>query len=88
MNRASHSKSSYSTSSKQVIELNSDLITEDESIWLRELVMSPLVWMYDTKLTAVNIVDSQYLQKSLVNDKVFSLNLKVEISMLDMSQRL
>jgi hypothetical protein len=88
MNRASHSKSSYSTSSKHVIELNSDLITEDESIWLRELVMSPLVWMYDTELTAVNIVDSQYLQKSLVNDKVFSLNLKVEISMLDMSQRL
>lgn len=88
MNRGSHSKSSYHTASSQVIELNSDLLTDTESVWLRELIMSPLVWMYDTELTAVNIVDSAYIQKSLINDKVFSLNLKVEISMQDKSQRL
>jgi hypothetical protein len=84
----SHSKSDYFTQANERITLNSNNITEAESEWLKELVMSPRVWMYDGTLKAVNITSSAYEVKKAVNDKVFNLTLEIETSFPDKSQRL
>lgn len=85
---ASHSNSDYFTQSTERITLNSNLITEAEAEWLKELLMSPRVWMYDGTLKAVNITTSQYEQKTHAVDKAFNLTLEVTTSIPDKSQRL
>jgi len=67
--------------------LNSNFITESEADWLKELIGSNYVWMYDGSLKAVNIKTSEYERRYHVNDKVFNLTLEVEISYNDKSQR-
>jgi hypothetical protein len=84
----SHSKSDYFTQANERITLNSNNITEAESEWLKELLMSPRVWMYDGTLKAVNITSSAYEVRKAVNDKVFNLTLEIETSFPDKSQRL
>ena len=83
-----HSKSNYYTEANERITLNSNNITEAEAIWLKELVMSPRVWLYDGTLKAVNITTSQYEERKHINDKVFNLQLEIETSIPDKSQRL
>jgi len=85
---AAHSNSDFFTQSTERITLNSNLLTEAEAEWLKELLMSPRVWMYDGTLKAVNILTSQYEQKTHINDKAFNLTLEVTTSIPDKSQRL
>jgi hypothetical protein len=84
----SFNNSQYYTEAQQRITLNSDLITEAESVWLRELVMSPRVWIYDDALYTVNITDSEYEQRYHINDKAFNLTIEAELSFPDKVQRL
>jgi hypothetical protein len=84
----SFNNSQYYTEAQQRITLNSDLITEEESVWLRELVMSPRVWLYDDALYTVNITDTEYQQRYHINDKAFNLTIEAEISFPDKVQRL
>jgi hypothetical protein len=81
-----HSKSDYYNLMSQITTLNSDFITETEAIWLKELINSPRVWMYDTQLIPINIRTSEYEQKYHINDKVFNLTLQVEHSFIDKAQ--
>ena len=83
-----HSKSDYYTEANERITLNTDLLTEAEAIWLKELVMSPRVWMYDGVLKAVNITSTQYEERKHINDKAFNLTLEITTSIPDKSQRL
>ena len=85
---SAHSNSDYFTQSTERITLNSNLLTEAEAEWLKELLMSPRVWMYDGSLKAVNILTSQYEQKTHIVDKAFNLTLEVTTSIPDKSQRL
>jgi hypothetical protein len=66
--------------------LNSNNITEVEAEWLKQLINSPRVWMYDTALVPINIATSDYEQRYHVNDKVFNLTLEVEHSFVDKAQ--
>jgi len=84
----SHNKTDFYTDSVQRTTLNSNLISEVEAVWLRELIMSPRVWMYDGSLKAINIATSEYEQRYHVNDKVFNLTLEVEHTFADKSQRI
>ena len=84
----SFNNSQYYTESQQRITLNSDFITEAESVWLRELVMSPRVWLYDDALYTVNIMDTEYEQRYHINDKAFNLTIEAELSFPDKVQRL
>jgi hypothetical protein len=85
---SAHSNSDFFTQANERLTLNSNLITEAEAEWLKELLMSPRVWMYDGTLKAVNIQTSQYEQKTHVVDKAFNLTLEVTTSIPDKSQRL
>jgi len=84
--RSVHSKSDYYNEMTQVTTLNSDFITEAEAVWLKELINSPRVWMYDTALIPINVRTSDYEQKYHINDKVFNLTLEVEHSFIDKAQ--
>jgi RNAse (barnase) inhibitor barstar len=84
--RLEHSKSDYYNEMTQRTTLNSNFITEAEAVWLKQLINSPRVWMYDTELIPINIVTSDYEQKYHINDKVFNLTLEVEHSFIDKAQ--
>jgi hypothetical protein len=85
-NRLEHSKSDYYNEMTQRTTLNSNFITEAEAVWLKELINSPRVWMYDTEIIPINIITSDYEQKYHINDKVFNLTLEVEHSFIDKAQ--
>jgi hypothetical protein len=86
--RLAHSKSDYYNEMTQVTTLNSDFITEAEAVWLKQLINSPRVWMYDTELIPINVRTSDYEQRYHINDKVFNLTLEVEHSFIDKAQAL
>jgi hypothetical protein len=72
----------------QVTTLNSNFITEEEAQWLKQLINSPRVWMFDTQLIPINVRTSEYEQKYHINDKAFNLTLEVEHSFIDKAQAL
>jgi hypothetical protein len=87
-NRLDHAKSDYYNEMTQVTTLNSNFITEKEAQWLKQLINSPRVWMFDTQLIPINVRTSAYEQKYHINDKVFNLTLEVEHSFIDKAQAL
>jgi hypothetical protein len=72
----------------QLTTLNSNFISEEEAQWLKQLINSPRVWMFDTQLIPINVRTSEYEQKYHINDKVFNLTLEVEHSFIDKAQAL
>jgi hypothetical protein len=84
----SFSNVQYYEESKQKLTIFSNWITDTESIWLRELVESPVVYLWDgTTLQAVNITNAMYEEKKWINDKMFNLQLDIEFSFVDKKQR-
>ena len=81
--KSSHALSNYHNEDKTSYVLNSNYLTEEEAEWLTELVNSPLVWLYDGEIKAVTIKNTEYEERLHVNDKVFNLNLEVEVSLYD-----
>lgn len=66
--------SQYETILDDTITINSDWITEAESIWLEQLVTSPDVYIYDgSNLVSVNITDSAYQTKYEASQQLFNL---------------
>jgi hypothetical protein len=86
---SARSTSNYNTEIMQKITLNSNWITEEESVWLKELVTSPSIWLLDDGvLKAINITNTDYSVKTLLNDKVFNLTIECDLSFVDKVQRL
>jgi hypothetical protein len=86
---SARSTSNYNTEIMQKITLNSNWITEEESVWLKELVASPSIWLLDDGvLKAINITNTDYSVKTLLNDKVFNLTIECDLSFVDKVQRL
>ena len=78
----------FDTQIKTIQTLNSNWITDLEATWLEQLLTSPDVYMeVGTQLQAVNITDSSYLQKKVVNDQLFNLTVTIEKSFLKHKQR-
>lgn len=78
----------YNTSIKDKLTLNSDWITEVEATWLEQLIASPEVyWDNNDELWAVNITNSAYEKKKKVNDLIFNLTIEVEITQKRFTQR-
>ena len=78
----------FDTQIKTIQTLNSNWITDTESAWLEQLLTSPDIYFeIGTQLHAVNIIDSSYLQKKVVNDQLFNLTVTIEKSFLKHRQR-
>jgi hypothetical protein len=85
-----HQRRAYYTETGQTLTLRSDWITEAESVWLRELFDSPVIFMEDPddniiSITDINIMD--YTEKQATVDKIFNLELEVSFSFDNYRQR-
>lgn len=84
----SFSNTQFYGESKEKLTLFSNWITDGESIWLRELVESPVVYIWDGSiLRSCNITNTTYDEKKWVNDKMFNLQLDLEFAFVDKVQR-
>jgi hypothetical protein len=73
-------KTNYYTKFTDTIQINSDGLTDEEWIGLKELVLSPVVMMeYGATYIPVNIKETNYEEKQYVNDRqLSSLSLTLE----------
>lgn len=73
-NRMSRGLNQYETILDDTITINSDWITEAESIWLEQLVTSPDVYIYEGgNLVSVNITNANYETKYVASQQLFNL---------------
>ena len=88
-NTYSHERSNFFNSSKQRYTLNSGYVNSETSLWLKELVQSPLVYMIiNNQFVAVNILTTEYQAKSTIKEKLFNVTMEVELSADTKRQRL
>lgn len=69
-------------------ELTTDWISEDESLWLMELIESPVVYFYDSlyyyRCIVTSPVESE--RKTIDNSVLFNLTITIELSMKEWRQ--
>jgi len=84
----SFSNTQFYGESKEKLTLFSNWITDTESVWLRELVESPVVYIWDGSiLRSCNVTNNTYEEKKWINDKMFNLQLDLEFAFVDKVQR-
>ena len=83
-------KVTYYTKKSETIKLMSDWITEEESNWLLELFSSPEIYLQEgNELTAVaKIKATNYTKKKVVRDKLFKIDVELELGYDDYRQRI
>ena len=84
---------SYRTNSTEIIEANTDFITEDEANVLEELFTSPQVFMQDTTNTVdtflpVIVTEKSYIKQTTANDGLKQYVISIEKSNERVIQRL
>ena len=76
------------TSIRDRVTVSSDWLTEEESIWLQELITSPEVFFDNgTELQAINIKNTRYEKKKRANDVIFNYELEFEFGQIHSRQR-
>lgn len=70
----------FDIQTRELVSIQSDWIGDAESVWLQELVLSPLVFFESNSSTliAVNIETTSYERRQKANEKV--INIKLDIS--------
>ena len=83
-------KVTYYTKKSETIKLMSDWISEEESNWLLELISSPEIYLQEgNELTAVaKIKATNYAKKKVVRDKLFKIDVEIELGYDDYRQRI
>lgn len=72
-------KTIYASKYKEKIKLSTDLLTDAEYLWLKELLLSPIVYFQDGSFLApVTITDNNYESKRFINDKLTALQVNIE----------
>lgn len=79
----------YDSRGKPAFRINSDWITEEESTWLEELLLSPEVYHeYDSgTFIGVQIKTDTYEKQKKVNRRIFNISLEFEYSFDKVAQR-
>lgn len=71
----------YHTKIKDIHSVESDWITEEQSVWLEELITSPDVYIDNgSELVPIVVTNSNYERKFTVNEKLFNLRLEYKYS--------
>ena len=83
-------KVTYYTKKSPSLKLMSDWISEEESNWLLELFSSPEIYLQSgDELTAVaKIKATNYTKKKVVRDKLFKIDVEIELGYDDYRQRI
>lgn len=59
--------------------LNTDILSDDEYVWLQDLIVSPEVYLeQDGYFIPVNIIANNYEKRKQINDKLTNLTLEIE----------
>lgn len=78
----------FETKLDDTINVQSDWITQAQSVWLEQLVTSPDVYVYSgSDLIAVNIIDSSYQTKYEASEQLFNLSLSFKYNYNRVRQR-
>ena len=81
--------SQYHTKIKDKVSIQSDWVTQDQLAWLEQLVTSPDVRLDDgLYLIPINITNTSFEKKKVVNEKLFNLQLEYTLSYDRYRQRL
>jgi hypothetical protein len=81
--------SQYHTRIKDKVSIQSDWVTEEQLAWLEQLVTSPDVRLDDgSYLIPINITNTSFEKKKVVNEKLFNLQLEYTLSYDRYRQRL
>ena len=81
--------SQYHTKIKDKVSIQSDWVTEEQLAWLEQLVTSPDVRLDDgLYLIPINITNTSFEKKKVVNEKLFNLQLEYTLSYDRYRQRL
>ena len=91
-------KKNFRVNSTEKIKLNTDFVTEAESVWFEELINSPEVYIVNGFSTdAVNtitnkyidpvtVTTSSYVKKTIANDKLMQYSIEIEKSKMKRTQ--
>ena len=89
-NTYDRANSNYYTQVTNTLNLNSDFLSDQQVIYLKNLFSSPAIYVEDQNgvLQAANVTDDSYTLSKKVNAKVYSLSLNLELSQPDYRQTL
>ena len=85
-------KKSFRVNATEKITMNTDFVSENESVWFEELINSPEVYILEGFQTDVNnpalnnyvipvrLTTSSYTRKTVANDKIMQYTFEVEKS--------
>lgn len=77
-----------STDVTKSITLNSDWITEAQSVLIDDVFTSPLLWLFDgTTYRSVKLKDQNYTYRKTVNEKLFNYTANLEYDTIEQRQR-
>jgi len=72
-------QTSFATGYIEKMVLNTDVLTDAQFKWLRELILSPIVYLeMSGYLVPVSIADSNYDQKKFINNKLTNLTVNIQ----------
>ena len=82
-------RNNYNTIITNSIKLNSDWVSDDVYAWLKDLFMSPKVYIEDSSgnLYSATVKDKDWTKRKSVNDKVFNITIELEYNYQDIRQR-
>ena len=74
-----HQQQTFNKQGVEEIVLNTGLVNEDYSLWIKELLLSEKVWMKKGGTTyPITITSSNIAEKTSVNNKVFNYSIKAQ----------
>jgi len=88
-NTYQNERSTFFAKSKQRYTLRSGFVNTETATWLKELIQSPLVYMIiDNQFVGVNLITNSYTAQTTLQEKLFNIEIEVELSVDNQRQRL
>lgn len=79
---------SVSTDLQDSMVLNTDWVTEEQSVQLKELFNSPQRWLYDgDRYLPITVTQTSYEEKKHVNEKLFNYTINIDLEIKETRQR-
>jgi hypothetical protein len=86
--KASHGQVDYDIKMTETLKVNTDYLTEAESIWMEDLFTSPVVYReLNNELISMNITGKSIVKKTSLNDKLMQYSFDLNYSLTNRRQR-
>jgi len=87
-NKENRGRKTYDTQLTKKLRVNTNYLTEEESVWMEDLFTSPEIYQeVNNELLAVNIDGQSISKKTSLNDKLMQYSFDLEYSLLNSRQR-